>query len=167
MRGSAALEGDGEQTEGGEGRMTRRTGPWDAAKVDAHLADTVIPLRLACASASGHPRVVSLWYLWRDGALWCATSPQARVVAWLAREPRCGFEVARDVPPYQGVRGRGRAALDPVRGGEILAALVVRYLGTCETPFARWLLARADDEMAIRIEPETLASWDFSLRMGG
>jgi nitroimidazol reductase NimA-like FMN-containing flavoprotein (pyridoxamine 5'-phosphate oxidase superfamily) len=148
--------------------MIRRTGPWPPARVEAHLTETVVPLRLACAAASGHPQVLSLWYLWRDGALWCATSPQARVVGWLAREPRCGFEVAPDAPPYRGVRGHGRAALEPARGVEILEALVDRYLGTRETPFARWLLARAaEGETAIRIEPEALTSWDFTRRMGG
>jgi nitroimidazol reductase NimA-like FMN-containing flavoprotein (pyridoxamine 5'-phosphate oxidase superfamily) len=146
----------------------RPTGPWSAARVDAHLAGTVIPVRLACASGSGQPRVLSLWYLWRDGALWCATAPGAKVVEWLAREPRCGFEVARDEPPYRGVRGRGRATLDPERGLEILEALVDRYLGTRDTPFARWLLERAArGETAIRIAPESLASWDFTARMGG
>jgi len=143
------------------------TGPWSAARIERHLADTVIPLRLACASASGHPQIVSLWYLWHEGALWCATSPRARVVGWLERDPRCAFEVASDAPPYRGVRGRARASLDPARGGEILELLVDRYLGSHETSFARWLLARAPDEMAIRLEPRALASWDFAGRMGG
>lgn len=143
-----------------------RSGPWSPARVEAHLLESVLPLRLACVTASGHPQVLSLWYLWRDGALWCATSPRARVVAGLAREPRCGFEVAADAPPYRGVRGRGHATLDRTRGGEILTALVDRYLGTRDTRFARWLLSRAADEVAIRIEPETLASWDFTRRMG-
>jgi nitroimidazol reductase NimA-like FMN-containing flavoprotein (pyridoxamine 5'-phosphate oxidase superfamily) len=150
-----------------EPRVKPAAGPWSPAEIEAHLRTTVVPVRLACVSRSGQPRVLSLWYLWREGALWCATSPRARVVRWLAREPRCAFEVAPDAPPYRGVRGQGRATLDPARGGEILAALVDRYLATRETPFARWLLARAGDEMAIRIEPARLASWDFTRRMGG
>lgn len=147
--------------------MKAPSGPWSRAEVEAHLRDTVIPLRLACVSAEGHPRVLSLWYLWRDGALWCATAPGAKVLAWIEAEPRCGFEVARDEPPYRGVRGRGHAQLDRARGGEILGALVDRYLGTRDSTFARWLLSRAADEVAIRICPESLASWDFTERMGG
>ncbi len=145
----------------------KRTGPWSREAIDAHLTDTVIPLRLACATQSGHPHVLSLWYLWRDGALWCASGPDAQIIRWLRAEPRCGFEVARDQPPYQGVRGRGHASLDPTRGPEILGELVDRYLGTRDSEFARWLLARAEGEIAIRITPQRLSSWDFTERMRG
>lgn len=133
--------------------------------LEDYLRETVIPIRLACLDADGGPLVLSLWFLWREGAFWCATSPRARVVEKLRRAPRCGFEVARDTPPYRGVRGRGRAELVPERGGEILEALVDRYVGTRESRFARWLLARRDDEMAIRIVPTSLSSWDFARRM--
>jgi len=146
-------------------RSMKITGPWALERIHAHFETTVVPLRLACVSASGHPQVLSLWYLSRDGALWCATSPRARVVAMLARELRCGFEVARDAPPYSGVRGRAIATLDRARGTEVLTALIDRYQGSRETPLARWLLGRSASEMAIRIEPASLASWDFAERM--
>ena len=57
------------------------------------------------------------------------------------------------------------ARLGKVRGEEILCRLLDRYLGSRETPLARWLLSRASQEVAIRIEPERLTSWDFSRRM--
>ena len=141
------------------------TGPWPIERIHAHLAATVIPLRLAYASASGHPQLLSLWFVWREDAIWCATSQSARIVTKLTREPRCGFEVAPDAPPYHGVRGRGGATIEAARGAEILGLLVDRYLGTRESPFARWLLARAASEVAIRIEPASFASWDFGARM--
>ena len=50
-------------------------------------------------------------------------------------------------------------------GGSILEALVDRYVGTRESGFARWLLSRRDDEMAIRIAPTKVSSWDFARRM--
>lgn len=142
----------------------QRRGPYSSEQTDRHLRETVIPLRLACLDPAG-PLVLSLWYLWRDDALWCATSAEARVVDLLRKEPRCGFEIARDEPPYRGVRGQGRAELLPAQGGIILEALVDRYVGTRESSFARWLLARRDDEMAIRIVPTHLSSWDFARRM--
>jgi nitroimidazol reductase NimA-like FMN-containing flavoprotein (pyridoxamine 5'-phosphate oxidase superfamily) len=134
-------------------------------RIDSHLANARIPLRLACVDPSGHPFVLSLWYAWLDGALWCATGPNARVARALAREPRCGFEVAGDTPPYLGVRGQGRAHLHPARGAEILDLLVDRHLATRDSKFARWLLARGPAEVAIRIDPGRLSSWDFAERM--
>jgi nitroimidazol reductase NimA-like FMN-containing flavoprotein (pyridoxamine 5'-phosphate oxidase superfamily) len=143
----------------------RSQGPFSSEQIDTYLLETVVPLRVACVDPDGHPLVLSLWFLWREGALWCATSPDARVVALLRADPRSGFEVARDAPPYRGVRGQGRAELVPARGFEILEALVDRYLGTHESRFARWLLGRGKDEMAIRLVPSRLSSWDFSRRM--
>jgi nitroimidazol reductase NimA-like FMN-containing flavoprotein (pyridoxamine 5'-phosphate oxidase superfamily) len=141
-------------------------GPWSLEQIHAHLGSTLVRLRLAHATRAGHPQVLSLWFAYRDGAFWCATSPRARIVAMLEREPRCGFEVAGDSPPYRGVRGRGVATIDRSRGAEILCVLVDRYLGTRETPFAQWLMSRAASEVAIRIEPQSVASWDFRARMG-
>ncbi len=140
-------------------------GPWSAAEIDAFLDDARIPIRLGCTGASGAPVVLSLWFLPRDGALWCATQRDARVVSFLSGDPRCAFEVAADTAPYRGVRGQGRASLDTARGPEVLRGLVDRYLGTEHSPFARWLLSRSENEVAIRIEPERLRSWDFTERM--
>ncbi|MBY0399588.1 pyridoxamine 5'-phosphate oxidase family protein [Myxococcota bacterium] len=134
-------------------------------ELDVFSNEARVPLRLGVLDADGGPRVLSLWYLWEDGALWCATSPRAWVVERLRADPRCGFELAGDAPPYRGIRGRARAALVPARGEAVLGALVDRYLGTCDTPFARWLLARGTDEMAIRIVPEKISRWDYSRRM--
>lgn len=143
----------------------RRTGPWSIERIHAHLADTVVPLRLACMAGSGHPRVLSLWFEWREGALWCATSSRSRLARWIAAEPRCGFEVVPDLPPYRGVRGGATATLDTARGGEVLERLIDRYVGSRDTRLARWLLARSAEEIAIRIEPVSFASLDFSARM--
>jgi nitroimidazol reductase NimA-like FMN-containing flavoprotein (pyridoxamine 5'-phosphate oxidase superfamily) len=133
--------------------------------VHRHLEASEIPLRLACATRSGQPLVLSLWYLWRDGALWCATQAQAALVGHLRRDPRCGFEVASERPPYCGVRGTGRAAIDPSRGEEVLRALLRRYQGGEDGPLARWLLSRAASEVAIRIDPGRIGSWDYRERM--
>ncbi len=134
--------------------------------MEEYLAQAVIPLRIACVSSAGWPVVVSLWYLHREGALWCATPAHARIARLLAQDPRCGFEVAVNQPPYLGVRGRGHARLDRTHGREILRDLVERYLGSEETGFTRWLLERPVEEVAIRIGIERLTSWDFTERMG-
>jgi hypothetical protein len=47
----------------------------------------------------------------------------------------------------------------------VLAELLDRYQGGRATPLARWLLARADREVAVRIEIDWLTAWDYSARM--
>lgn len=141
-------------------------GPWSRTEVEDHLARAVVPLRLSTAGASGWPMVVSVWYLWRDGALWCASGRSAAIVRALEAEPRCGFEIAGDTPPYFGVRGRGRAEILP-DGGPLLRELYRRYGGDEDHAFGRWLLGRDAEEARIRIAPERLMSWDYRVRMAG
>ena len=133
--------------------------------VQQYLAEIQIPIRLSCLDESGWPVVLSLWYLFEDGKLYCATPQKAKVVAYLEAESRCAFEIAADQPPYCGLRGRAKAAVEPERGLEILERLLVRYLGSAEKPLARKLLSRPQSEVAIRLEPLTLHTWNFSQRM--
>jgi nitroimidazol reductase NimA-like FMN-containing flavoprotein (pyridoxamine 5'-phosphate oxidase superfamily) len=129
------------------------------------LTATVIPVRLACQDAHNRPLVTSLWYLYRDGELWCATQESARLVAMLRRNSAVGFEVAGDTPPYHGVRGQGQAELVAARGPDTLEQLIDRYLGRRDSGLAGWLLARRDTETAIRIRPDWMTAWDYRRRM--
>ena len=144
--------------------MTRK-GPWDERAVEAFLEETPVPMRLACNGASGSPVLASLWFLHRDGLLWCATQRSARIASHLRRDPRCAFEVAQDTAPYRGVRGQATARLVDEEGEPVLRALIDRYLGGDDSEFAAWLLDRAADETAIALEPRSVLSWDFSGRM--
>jgi nitroimidazol reductase NimA-like FMN-containing flavoprotein (pyridoxamine 5'-phosphate oxidase superfamily) len=135
------------------------------AELQLFLAEGVVPLRLACLDREGCPHVVSLWYIWQDEAIWLATRPNAWVVERLRADPRCGFEIAGDALPYRGIRGKGRAELIPERGEAVLGSLVDRYLGGRDGRFARWLLERSQDEMAIRIVPTRTTTWDYARRM--
>lgn len=143
------------------------SGPWSLSQIESYLQETVVPARIACLSHTGWPIVLSLWYLYRDGGLWCASQSDARVIRRLREDPRCAFEIAPNEPPYCGVRGQGRATIDAVRGVEILRGLVARYFGSEDSGLARWLLSRGDQEVAIRIEPLRISSWDFRKRMTG
>jgi len=143
----------------------RARGPWSEAEAWRFLGETAVPLRLACQDGAGFPLLLSLWFVPEGGALWCASIARARVVRLLAREPRCAFEVSPDAPPYRGVRGRARATLVPERGEAVLRALLQRYQGGESSQLARWLLSRAHEEVAIRLAPETLVSWDYTRRM--
>ena len=53
----------------------------------------------------------------------------------------------------------------PDAGPAILTQLIDRYLGAEDTQFGEWLMGRAANEVAIKIEPDWLTSWDFGSRM--
>jgi len=55
--------------------------------------------------------------------------------------------------------------LDDAAGEAILLRLIDRYLGERDSAFACWLVERAHTEVAIRIQPDWITSWDFSGRM--
>ena len=133
--------------------------------LENYLKETKIPLRLAAQTPSGWPTVISLWYLFEDGCFFCATPRKAKIVSYVLAEPRCGLEVASDLPPYCGVRGPALAQIDENRGLEILEQLLYRYLGGIDNPLAQGLLNRTEPEAAIRLEPQNLYTWNFSKRM--
>ena len=144
--------------------MNIRSGPWDQAEVERFLEETVIPVRLATIGRSG-PLVQSLWFLHDNGSLWCATQADAVVVRRLTADPRCGFEVAADAPPYRGVRGGATATIVVDAAGEVLPRLIERYLGEEPSPLGTWLMSRIDAEVAIRLDDLQVSSWDYSGRM--
>jgi len=124
-----------------------------------------IPLRLACKTESGWPMILSLWFIYKDGSLFCATRKSTRVVKYLLENRDCAFEIAADRPPYCGIRGQALACIDEERGVEILEMLLDRYLGSRDNSLADKLLQNSVDEIAIRLDPVNLFSWDFSTRM--
>lgn len=145
--------------------MTVTSGPWDAESVSGWLRDTVIPIRLATSGTTG-PIVQSLWFVFDDDALWCATQRESTVAQRIRRDPRVGWEVSPDLPPYRGVRGRGTAEIrdSPRLSEDLLRRLLARY-GQSGSALASWLLGRIDSEIVLRITDLDVTSWDYSSRM--
>ena len=144
---------------------TRLKGSWDGAEVAAFLAQERSPLRLAVAWENQAPLVVSIWFRFEEGAFWGASLVTSRLIKALSNHPRVGFEVSVNDPPYKGVRGQGVVELVPAQGSVRLEQLLDRYLGGRESDLAKWLLSRADEEVALRLVPDWLLSWDYSHRM--
>ena len=140
------------------------SGPWDFAAIQGFLESAVIPVRLATLG-SGWPLVQSLWFVVGDSALWCCTQHDSVVARRLRKDPRCAFEVAADVPPYRGVRGKGIASLDSEPAAAVLERVISRYLNDENASLAGWLRLRVADEVAIRIEMVAVSSWDYTPRM--
>ena len=142
-----------------------RSGPWSLRRIEAFCRDATIPLRLACIAPTGYPIVMSLWYLYEDGHLWCAVQADSKLAQHCQRIPRCGYEIAGDSPPYQGVRGTADVEIIGQAGAETLERLIERYLKSDQSELAQWLLSRSETEVALRITPKRFFTWDYSKRM--
>ncbi len=143
----------------------KRKGPWSSDRIESFVTETVIPIRLACVASTGYPLVTSLWFLWEDDCFWCAVQAHSRVAAHCRRNARCGFEIAGDQPPYRGVRGLADVTIVSEAGERVLRACIARYLGSDQSELAQWLLGRVSTEVALRLEPRRIFSWDYSGRM--
>lgn len=140
-------------------------GPWQEPDIEEFLLQSAFPMRLACVASDGFPRVVSVWYGYSEGNLFCVSHQSSQLVSLLERSNKVGFEVAPNEPPYHGVRGQGTVSLGSDAEGRVLADLLQRYLGDTRSPLADWLLSRAADEVLITIAPTRLFSWDYRERM--
>ncbi len=136
---------------------------------DSNLANFIeasrTPLRIACHTDYGYPLIVPLWFLFDEQAFWCVTHKDAKLLTHLRKNTRIGFEIANNEPPYAGARGYGEVTLFPEKGAALLPRLLSRYFIRSESRLATWLLARADDEVAIRITPHYINGWDYQQRM--
>ena len=140
-------------------------GPMPLAEVERYLKKTVLPVRLAAASPTGWPLVVSLWYLYENQSLICATKRSSRIAESLIRSERCGFEIARESAQYFGIRGQGVATVKQDNAISTLERLAERYLSHDREQFHRWLLKSSKDEIVIHIRPVAFHSWDYRKRM--
>lgn len=132
--------------------------------MESYLLHATIPIRLGTAGSTG-PIVQSMWFDYQDGRIWCSTQSDAVIVRRLRRDPRVGYEVAPDNPPYHGVRGRATADIVPDVSGDVLDRLIAKYLDDPQSGLARWLRSRAATEVSLRLTPVTMRSWDYSSRM--
>ena len=140
-------------------------GPWSAQEIEDFLQGCRYPMRLACVGSDGYPRVVSVWFIYQQGQLFCASHSSSQMVALLRANGRVGFEIATNDPPYFGVRGQADASLADSGGAAMLRRLLERYLGGVDSPLAKWLLSRSEDELLITVTPRRLFSWDYRQRM--
>ena len=130
-----------------------------------HINDKKIPIRIAYTSSDGTPNIISLWYEQIDGKIYCATQKTAKIVSYLEKNPRCGFEIATDKPPYKGARGNGIAKIIPDDGEKILNILISKYLGDKISTLSKFLKNNKKTEVAIEITPNKIFNYDYSQRM--
>ena len=137
----------------------------ERVQVDQTISDTKIPIRIAFLKPDGTPSIISLWYEQIGDKIYCATKRTAKIVSYLQNNPKCGFEIAADKPPYKGTRGTGHVKIIENKGPEILKILMKKYLGSKESTLSKYLYINLDNEVALEISPQDIFSYDYSKRM--
>ena len=139
----------------------------DSQEIDKLIPDPKIPIRIAFMKSTNLPAVISLWYVCRDGKIYCATQKTAKIVSYLQKNPVCGFEIAADKPPYKGVRGEGTVQILNETGVYVLDLLMEKYLKGKESTLSKLLRNNSKTEVAIEITPQKIFHYDYSKRMKG
>jgi len=137
----------------------------DSNEIDKFIPDPKIPIRIAFMKSTHLPAVISLWYVCKDGKIYCATQKTAKIVLYLQKNPVCGFEIAADKPPYKGIRGEGTVQILNEKGAHTLDLLIDKYLGEKESTLSKFLKNNSKDEVAIEIIPQKILHYDYSKRM--
>ena len=143
-----------------------KSSAWDQSRIFSFLSENTIPIRLAVIQDK-HPLSCSVWFAVDAETLVmsCVSHGKSQLVKSLMADPRVGFEVALNEPPYKGVRGKGNARLTQENVSNTLHEVIVRFLGSTDSYLARWLLGRAEQEYVIKITPNWITAWDYSERM--
>ena len=137
----------------------------DTEEIDKFIPDSKIPIRIAFMKSTHLPAVISLWYVCKDGKIYCATQKTAKIVSYLKKNPVCGFEIAADKPPYKGIRGEGTVRILNETGVYVLDLLMEKYLGEKESTLSKLLRDNSKTEVAIEITPQKIFHYDYSKRM--
>ena len=96
----------------------------DNEEIDKLIPNSKIPIRIAFMKSTDLPAVISLWYVCKDGKIYCAAQKTAKIVSYLQKNPMCGFEIAADKPPYKGMRAERNAHILNETGAYVLDLLI-------------------------------------------
>lgn len=137
-------------------------------EMEGFLSNVKIPLRLGSRAKLDYPVVISLMFLYNDNRFFCATQNTAKIVGYIKKDSRCGFEIAGDSYPYRGVRGYGHALINVEEGENVLRRLLQKYFeGKENSQLHKYLLSKSHlkNEVSIEIKPIKMFEWDYSDRM--
>jgi len=146
------------------GEMMPEKSSLSQSKIDSLVISSKIPIRLSCVTSVGWPCVLSLWFVCKDGKLFCASQNSSKIIQYLEKSKKVAFEIAPDKPPYRGIRGRGIVSLKRDIGKKILEELIERYIDA-DSSLSKLLKKNSKNEIAIEITPTKIFTYDYSKRM--
>jgi len=121
--------------------------------------------RLAYVGLDGRPRVVPIWFLYRDGVFVMVTGPKADKVAAIQRHPAVALTIDSATPPYHVLLVNGDAAVESTDGmAEEYPAIVERYLAAAAEAYLAPMRARVKEQRRITVTPRSVRILDFQKR---
>ena len=128
---------------------------------------------VASQGQRGWPHLMPLWYVVRDGDIWCWTYAKSQKIKNLERDPRATLLIETG-HSYQELRGvmieaHSEISRDHELVFEVAKQLTLRYadgLSSIEGDAAEALRAQARKRVAIRFSAQRTASWDHR-KLGG
>ena len=136
--------------------------PLDDPVVAALLAGPNLA-RLAYVGLDGRPRVVPIWFDYRDGGITMITGPKAEKARALAANGAVALTIDSSQPPYKVLLVQGDAKIEEVEGmAPEYPEIVRRYLGPATDAYLGQL--RVKRQVRIRVDLRSWRIFDFVKR---
>jgi PPOX class probable F420-dependent enzyme len=136
--------------------------PLDDPVVAALLAGPNLA-RLAYVGLDGRPRVVPIWFDYRDGGITMITGPKAEKARALAANGAVALTIDSSQPPYKVLLVQGDAKIEEVEGmAPEYPEIVRRYLGPATDAYLGQL--RVKRQVRIRVALRSWRIFDFVKR---
>jgi nitroimidazol reductase NimA-like FMN-containing flavoprotein (pyridoxamine 5'-phosphate oxidase superfamily) len=135
--------------------------------VVAGLLDPAQPnlARLAYIGLDGRPRVVPIWFLYRNDAFVMVTGPKAEKVPAIEKNGAVALTIDSSAPPYHALLVNGDAIVEKTDG---MAAeypdLARRYLGPAADAYLASMQSRVKEQRRITVRPRSHHVLDFQQR---
>ena len=127
-------------------------------------------LNVATIGPTGHPHMVAMWYAYVDGELSFWTFAKSQKILNLRRDPRI-TALVEDGEQYEELRGvelvgTGTIVEDRERIMALGRSVFERYTGPYSDEMAPVLEATGAKRLVVKIEVESIVSWDHR-KLGG
>jgi PPOX class probable F420-dependent enzyme len=153
--------------------MSRRAEITLSEEEQRELLDSERVVTVATHGPRGWPHLMPMWYVVRDGRIWCWTYAKSQKVRNLERDSRATLlvETGLEYTELRGVQIEADAHIhrDLEVVFEFAKELTVRYaegIDSVEGDAAEALKAQAPKRVAIEFEPRRTATWDHR-KLGG
>lgn len=132
------------------------------------LTTKVLNVHLGTVDESGHANIHPAWFYYDDtkGKIYVETGRHSKKMENLTRNDTIYFCVDDPLPPYKGVRGKGKVKVFYDVNFNVLIAqkIHMRYLGNLEHPMAHELIdaIKKSQSVVLEISPKYYSTWDYS-----